>query len=76
MGIGGANLLASGPLGWDAGERGSGVDTIIFAVIAAMFWVMIRRPERSVVLVTFGISLVLVLFLFQHHVTSALELEF
>jgi multisubunit Na+/H+ antiporter MnhE subunit len=52
------------------------LDTLIFLLLLATWWVVLRTGERKRLLVGFAVSLVAVLLLFNHHVTSSLNLEF
>jgi hypothetical protein len=52
------------------------VDTFIFLLILGSWWVVVTSDDRRRVFGAFGVSLVAVLLLFNHHVTSSLDLSF
>lgn len=52
------------------------MDTVIFLSILATFGAMVQGAPRRVVLALWTVSLVAVLLLFKHHVTSGLDLNF
>lgn len=52
------------------------MDTLIFLLLLATWWVVVRTGDRRRLTAAFGVSLVAVLLLFNHHVTSALDLSF
>ena len=52
------------------------MDTIIFLLILATGWAVLRRWTRVRILGLWAVSLVASLLLFNHHLTSSLPLEF
>ena len=52
------------------------MDTFIFLMILGCWWVVCSSDDRRRVFGAFGVSLVAVLLLFNHHVTSSLDLSF
>jgi len=52
------------------------VDTLIFGLLLATAWVIVRGANRQTVLWLFAAGLVATLLLFNHHATESLPLEF
>ncbi|MBX9399539.1 hypothetical protein K4749_39940 [Streptomyces sp. TRM72054] len=52
------------------------MDTIIFLMILGAFVVMVRSEKKRYAIGAWAVCLVAALLLFNHHVTSPLELSF
>ncbi|WP_189058030.1 DUF5993 family protein [Longimycelium tulufanense] len=59
-----------------APSRRWAVDTVIFLLLTAAVALLFWSGRRWVVLTVWAVSLVLALLLFDHHVTSPLDLNF
>jgi len=52
------------------------MDTIVFGLILAAAIVILRSPQRWLVVTSYAVAFLATGFLFLHHVTSTLDLSF